>query len=266
MILPESPDFALCGACDETHRRRHRPLYYGIQYNHGGRFSLAVGEGPRLFYSGAWAFITHPGAFFDYELLDGGPHAYRYICVTPESAAPYAACGMLPAGAPPVRIRDAERFSAAMDDAIRLIRSGVPANYRRAVWRFEDLLLQLGEQERPQQEPRVSLRLERLCDAIRREPAREFDFRREADAMQVTLRHFRRLFRQYAGAPPQQFVLQNRLAYAADLLLMGGDRISEVAERAGFPGLFYFSALFKSRFGLSPSAYRREFQSDREVR
>ena len=99
----------------------------------------------------------------------------------------------------------------------------------------------------------------RLIDRIRRHPEEEWDFAREAKECNVTQTHFRRLFKEVAKLPPQQFLIQCRLQHAANQLIATRDSVAEIAERVGIDNQFYFSRLFKEKYLTSPLEYRREF-------
>ena len=47
---------------------------------------------------------------------------------------------------------------------------------------------------------------------------------------------------------------------AAELLLNTNASVAEIALAVGLENEFYFSRLFKKRFSLPPSGYRREFR------
>ena len=62
------------------------------------------------------------------------------------------------------------------------------------------------------------------------------------------------------GVTPHKFLMDIRLQTAAETLESDyGDAssISEVARMCGFREPLYFSRVFKTRFGVSPTAYQR---------
>ncbi len=63
-------------------------------------------------------------------------------------------------------------------------------------------------------------------------------------------------FRHETGLSPQQFLEQQRLNRAAQLLELTSRPVQDIAEEVGFNNPFYFSLRFKARTGLSPSNYR----------
>ena len=101
--------------------------------------------------------------------------------------------------------------------------------------------------------------LDELGDQMRRHPEQEWNFAAAATRLHVGLTHFRRLFRQYFGSSPQQFLIRLRLEQAARMLIASRETLAAIAETVGIGDEYYFSHLFKQRYGVSPGAYRREF-------
>lgn len=67
--------------------------------------------------------------------------------------------------------------------------------------------------------------------------------------------HFSRIFKTFSGFSVYQFLQSMRLKHA-EMLLASPLPVADVAFRAGFNSLDYFSAAFKKQYKLSPSAFR----------
>jgi|SRR5579883_2261694 len=67
---------------------------------------------------------------------------------------------------------------------------------------------------------------------------------------------FRRHFKEITGYSPKEYVLRIRLHRAKELLAFTEQSITEVARNVGFPNPYYFSRLFHSKEGISPSDFR----------
>jgi len=70
--------------------------------------------------------------------------------------------------------------------------------------------------------------------------------------------HFARLFRATFDCAPYQYVQEQRLIRARDMLRKRSDNITAIALTCGFNDSSQFSRAFKSRFGITPSGYRAE--------
>lgn len=69
---------------------------------------------------------------------------------------------------------------------------------------------------------------------------------------------FIRLFRQDVGVPPQTYLQNLRLDYAARLLHTSELSVDQIAAESGFCDRNYLSKLFKRRFHVGPANYRRQ--------
>lgn len=72
--------------------------------------------------------------------------------------------------------------------------------------------------------------------------------------------YFSRMFKQYTGLTPVEYIRYIRLAKAAELLQQPDISIADVAMKVGFEDQGYFSRQFKQVMGVSPSAFQRENQ------
>ena len=71
----------------------------------------------------------------------------------------------------------------------------------------------------------------------------------------ISRRHFNTLFHRLSGATPNEYLTAARIANAERLLLTGGISVSCAGQMSGFRDVYYFSKVFKSKNGLSPSEY-----------
>ncbi len=69
--------------------------------------------------------------------------------------------------------------------------------------------------------------------------------------------HFARLFLRDVGQTPGQYLIERRIAIAAQRLVLSDDSIDDIAVACGFSDRFYFSRVFARRMGVPPAAYRR---------
>jgi AraC family transcriptional regulator len=69
--------------------------------------------------------------------------------------------------------------------------------------------------------------------------------------------HFLCKFRTATGQTPHQYLMELRLAKAQALIAGGRMRLIDIAAACGFSSHAHLTTAFQSKFGLSPSAYRR---------
>lgn len=68
--------------------------------------------------------------------------------------------------------------------------------------------------------------------------------------------HLIRVFKRYNGITPRQYLINKRIEHARKHL-EAGKSVSDTCYTIGFESINSFSNLFKTKTGMSPSAYRR---------
>jgi len=76
-----------------------------------------------------------------------------------------------------------------------------------------------------------------------------------AEMAGLSLRHYSRLFLKLTGKGPIEYLIEQRLNRAGQLLLTSGDTIQEIAVSVGFRDPFHFSRSFKQHMNVSPRLY-----------
>jgi len=139
-----------------------------------------------------------------------------------------------------------------------LVRAASPGVHQVMAARTVDVLARVrslalsGNVDRQARMDRIQQAQMRMLDQM----AQPVDIRTIAEEVGMSYSSFRRHFKEQAGLAPHQYLLQMRLNKAKALLAGGGLRVSEVAERTGFSSVYYFSRLFKQRFGQPPTGFQ----------
>lgn len=68
--------------------------------------------------------------------------------------------------------------------------------------------------------------------------------------------HLLRLFKKYYGQTPKQYLIDKRLEKSKELIA-SGQSITDTCFDIGFESPGTFSTLFKSKFGLTPTAFQK---------
>lgn len=129
-----------------------------------------------------------------------------------------------------------------------------------AVHLLEGLLLQMQQQPTGSAVGPATLALQELAQQIRHNPQRDWNFSEEAVRLSISLNHFRRIFPQCIGIPPDRYLRECRLDYAARLLRESEDLVAEIAQQVGIPDLHHFTKLFKAHHNITPGMYRRSYR------
>ena len=80
---------------------------------------------------------------------------------------------------------------------------------------------------------------------------------------QYNIDYFRRCFKKEVGCCPKEYINNLRIDYAKDLLRGKSSTklsIAEISSKSGFSDFRYFSKVFKSKVGLSPSEYAKKIR------
>ncbi len=70
---------------------------------------------------------------------------------------------------------------------------------------------------------------------------------------------FYKSFKNEFGVTPNEFIIEERLKVAENLLINPGVSVKEASLSSGFNSFSYFSRLFKNRKNLSPSEFKEKF-------
>lgn len=79
-----------------------------------------------------------------------------------------------------------------------------------------------------------------------------------ARTFNISKYHMSREFKRYVGKSPNDYLIGIRLDHAKSMLVDSRRSIAEIAQLVGIPNTNHFLYLFKSREGLTPSAFRKQ--------
>lgn len=100
--------------------------------------------------------------------------------------------------------------------------------------------------------------VEPVKEAIGVEPERAWTLAELARIAGVSPWHLAHVFREEVGLPVYSYVLRQRLARALDVVLETDTDITTIALDAGFGSHSHFTLRFRTLFGVTPAALRRE--------
>lgn len=95
-------------------------------------------------------------------------------------------------------------------------------------------------------------KLKQSIDYIQDNLAREISLNELANELGISRYYFCRLFKQSTGFSPHQYVIQQRVERAKQLLLQGKMSIADVAQTCGFTHQSHLTRHFKRLTGLTP--------------
>lgn len=101
--------------------------------------------------------------------------------------------------------------------------------------------------------------VEKIVDYFEDHYDQKISLDRIAGNMYLSPFYVSKIFKAETGDTPIHYLIDIRMEKARELLSQDRDMsIQEVAQRVGYDDAYHFSKLFKKKFGVSPSAQRRE--------
>lgn len=76
--------------------------------------------------------------------------------------------------------------------------------------------------------------------------------------------HFTRIFTDFWHVTPQDYLIDQRIRRAKDLLANSDQSLEKIAEILGYSDRFFFSRQFKEKTGITPGSYRRQSSGDQK--
>jgi AraC family transcriptional regulator, arabinose operon regulatory protein len=101
-------------------------------------------------------------------------------------------------------------------------------------------------------------RIELVIAEIEADIARTWETAELAALVNLSASRFRHLFKEETGVSVGPFLRERRLARAEFLLRTTFLSIKEVKSEAGVSSMSHFVSYFKTRYGVTPSAYRKQ--------
>ena len=253
------------GICPDYrgHIQARRPQRYSLELVASGRMYFEREPEARMLIDYPALRWQSPDHVYHYGPVDdreGWEH--YYILLEGERAARLYHEGFVPLVAHgcvmPIRRVDVFRrlFTAIHDHAMH---TGLDCSL--AAFHTEELLVRAVEELAPPK-PFDPYReaFEELCAGFRNDLGKEVNWRSTAAGIGLSYSRFRKLFAEYAGVPPHQYLLRVRLGAAATRLRETAEPIKRIAHALGLGNPAQFSKSFRAAYGLPPGAYRRIHQ------
>ena len=83
-----------------------------------------------------------------------------------------------------------------------------------------------------------------------------------ADYLKTSVYVATRLFKETTGKNFKEYVMEKRMEYARELLKTTAQKVAEISAMAGFEDSEYFSSLFKTKYGQTPTQYRKSCRNN----
>lgn len=97
----------------------------------------------------------------------------------------------------------------------------------------------------------------KITQFIDRQFATRFRIDRLLERFEISPSRGNRTFRKIHGVSIQEYLILKRMEKAKELIEKTGESVKKVAQQVGYEDPFYFSRLFKKKYGLSPRDFRQ---------
>ncbi len=139
----------------------------------------------------------------------------------------------------------------------------IPPDDNRAQSWFRVALMEVAEYDRAHPggdslQDAQAQRMRKLAERIEQIPEADYSVENLARQAGYNRTYFCRIFKQFIGISPQQFVVRARMRTARSLLTDSNYTIVEIARLSGYADVSFFSRHFKELNGITPTAFRNQ--------
>lgn len=103
--------------------------------------------------------------------------------------------------------------------------------------------------------------IDKAIEYIRDQYDEKISLEEAAQVAHLTPYHFIKVFKEYTGKTPYEYLMQLKIHKAKELLSSHNLTITEVCFTCGFNNLSNFTTFFKKKTGVTPSEYRKIMQN-----
>ena len=111
------------------------------------------------------------------------------------------------------------------------------------------------------EKPRTSSHVERAKDYVRKHYREKIYLDEIAESIGISSTHLSKLFKKETGRCLQDYINEERVFRAANLLMYSDLSLMEIAEYVHFPSQSYFGKIFKQFKGVSPRVFRDQYRA-----
>jgi AraC family transcriptional regulator, arabinose operon regulatory protein len=147
---------------------------------------------------------------------------------------------------------------ARLRDMHALSGSSQPRSEALAMNALEEVFLWCDAQNPRQENNRVDVRIRGCMEFVCRNLNSMPSITKLANQARLSESRLSHLFKEQVGSTPQEYIEQQRLNRARQLLELTRMSIKEIAYDVGYANAYYFSQRFHKRYGMSPRVFRQK--------
>ncbi|MFV0375849.1 MAG: AraC family transcriptional regulator [Mangrovibacterium sp.] len=221
----------------------------GVLETQNGKFQLKPGS----------VLLISPNVWHRYRPLQKVGWMEQYIGFNGPMAAQFLDNPLLSAKVPLVQIGMHEEVIDTYLKIFDLVKKEKPGYQQIASGMIVKLLGYLisFEMQKEFTGKRIATIIEEVRFKMRSALEGTVDLEQVADQYNIGYSYFRKMFKNYTGVAPHQYYLELKIMRARELLLSTDKSVKEISFELGFQSIHYFSRIFKSKTGTSPSELRK---------
>lgn len=129
---------------------------------------------------------------------------------------------------------------------------------------FDGLIRSIASESKPRSARMTDYYLKEAIHFIEQNYMKPISIAEISEILGIDRSYFGKIFRGQTGQTPQAFLIQYRMAKAAELLRLTNRSIQDISLQVGYDNPLHFSRAFKSVYSLSPKKWRDANQENRE--
>lgn len=237
--------------------------HYLIHYVLNGKGIFRFNDKEYSLESG-YGFLIWPEELAFYQADEKDPWTYLWVGFGGNEAADYLAAMGLSKGHPVFACRQSEELYAIVKDMMEHNTFGMANDLRRngQLGVFLSIIADSAEVVEKQESDKGNEYVRKAVSFIRSNYCNPIKVTDVAEYVCINRSYLYTLFQNSMGMSPQQFLTAFRIAKAKELLESTTYPIESIALSCGYSDALVFTKAFHNMRGMSPSAYRKEAQSE----
>jgi AraC-like DNA-binding protein len=239
---------------------KHFDGYFTLQFMARGGVELSYDQTQHQL-EGRWFWTAYPGPHIRFHAAPGHEFwEHRYVAFQGARVRRWQNMGLWLTG--PQAAPQGMNWDTRFDELLHCARCVEKLATLRGANLLEGILLDLtAARLEPASEFKREPWLENVLEELNREGAFSPEYAKIASRCGMGLSTLRRRFREATGTAIHNYVLQNRMARARQLLGESNLPLKAIAAELGYGDVYFFAAQFRRLTGVTPSAYRKSRQA-----
>ncbi|AJQ92414.1 arabinose operon transcriptional regulator AraC [Gynuella sunshinyii] len=149
-----------------------------------------------------------------------------------------------------------QRIESLFEDVEKVSHSETMLSEELSFNLLEQILIRCCELDTNRPQFPIDKRIHQVCQYIHEHLGSELSITELSKIACMSNSRFSHLFKQQLGVPVRQWIEDQRVSLARQLLITTNLAVNQVSRHLGYQDALYFSRVFKKKLGVSPREYR----------